>query len=243
MNTPSEMCAYWLPAINFALDGAPIPYRPVGHHAMNIVLPPGDPTIGILGVCIAEASLLDRLASLVSAYYIFVGIFAGISKAAGPCMEDKSLEDWPYIPLLFIWTLPVIYIRIRKGRVVDRMPGVLGGRIPVAIPSPVIINTRRAHTAITALASVALPCRIFLPEQISDKEHAQDHDSSYCSHRFPTIFVLNFKPFLHNLSTDENVSVLLVPEARTHHIVYNRIPLTLPHTWVKWSQRPFPART
>ncbi|RIB24453.1 hypothetical protein C2G38_2069984 [Gigaspora rosea] len=78
--------------------------RPVGHHAIKIK--PNETQDGIIKDWIA---LLDRLSSLVSAYYILVGIFAGIFKAAGPCMSDSSLQDWPYIPLLLIWTLRCNY--------------------------------------------------------------------------------------------------------------------------------------
>ncbi|CAG8516466.1 22351_t:CDS:2 [Racocetra persica] len=90
--------------------------RPVGHHAKRL-----DPTYEqseILNNWVAEASLLDRLAS---AYYILVCIFVGISKAAGPCMKDNSLEDLPFILLLFIWTLPIIYVKIRNGKVVYKL--------------------------------------------------------------------------------------------------------------------------
>ncbi|CAG8584368.1 5364_t:CDS:1 [Cetraspora pellucida] len=93
--------------------------RPVGHYAMKI--DPYDSQRKVIEDWVAEASLLDRLSSLVSAYYISVGIFVGIFRATRPCIEDKSLQDWPYIPLLFIWTLPVIYIRLKNGRVVDKV--------------------------------------------------------------------------------------------------------------------------
>ncbi|CAG8621593.1 12409_t:CDS:2, partial [Dentiscutata heterogama] len=112
----------------------------------------------ILDNWVAEASLLDRLASLVSAYYILIGIFVGISKAAGPCMEDNSLEDWPFIPTLFIWTLPIIYLRIKNGKVVDRVsPELLINPIPVKDLSLDKLYNKKTHVAITALASVTLP--------------------------------------------------------------------------------------
>ncbi|CAG8730971.1 1340_t:CDS:1, partial [Cetraspora pellucida] len=85
-----------------------------------------------------------------------------ISKAAGPCMDDKSLEDWLYLPLLFIWTLPIIYIRIRKGRVVDRvLEGLLcdlpntGQIVPIPVADLPLNNhhNKQSHAAITALAA------------------------------------------------------------------------------------------
>ncbi|CAG8648612.1 11317_t:CDS:1, partial [Racocetra persica] len=163
-NIPSEMCAYWLSAEYFDFEGNLIDYLPVGHHAMQ--LNPTANQIAIINNWVAEASLLDRLSSLVSLYYIFVGIFAGISKAAGPCIEDKSLQDWPYLPLLFIWTLPVIYVRIRNGRVVDRVlqghlhnPQDTGQIVPIPVATFQLqdLHNKKAHAAITALASVTLP--------------------------------------------------------------------------------------
>ncbi|CAG8614251.1 18995_t:CDS:1, partial [Racocetra fulgida] len=130
--------------------------RPVGYHAMR--LHPTSEQRAIFTNWVANASLLDRLASLASAYYILVGIFAGISKAAGPCMEDNSLEDWPFIPLLFIWALPIIYVRISNGKVVYKLS-------EDSFPDQSILVTdfdvkdrhkKKLHVAITALASVAL---------------------------------------------------------------------------------------
>ncbi|CAG8673252.1 1319_t:CDS:2, partial [Cetraspora pellucida] len=64
-----EMCAYWLSAEYFDLGGNQINYMPVGHHAKQL-----NPTIeqaDIITNWVAEASLLDRLSSLSSLYYIF----------------------------------------------------------------------------------------------------------------------------------------------------------------------------
>ncbi|CAG8675102.1 7983_t:CDS:2, partial [Racocetra fulgida] len=130
--------------------------RPVGHHAMKIE--PDEEQKSVINNWVSEASLLDRLSSIVSAYYILVGIFAGITKAAGPCMTDNSLQDWPYIPLLLIWTLSAIYVRIMKGRVVNKVLSEnLKSKIIVKNYTSGEIITIRAHAAITALASIALP--------------------------------------------------------------------------------------
>ncbi|CAG8624244.1 19764_t:CDS:2 [Racocetra persica] len=129
---------------------------PVGHHAKKIE--PDEEQKIVINNWVSEASLLDRLSSIVSAYYILVGIFAGITKAAGPCMTDNSLQDWPYIPLLLIWTLPAIYVRIMKGRVVNKVLSEnLKNKITVKNYTSGEIITIRAHAAITALASIALP--------------------------------------------------------------------------------------
>ncbi|CAG8482343.1 38189_t:CDS:2 [Gigaspora margarita] len=136
--------------------GRPFTGLPVGHYAMKIKA--DEIQKRIMNDWVTEASLLDRLSSLVSAYYILVGIFAGIFKAAGPCMSDSSLQNWPYIPLLLIWTLPAIYVRIKNGKVVNKvLPECLGNKIIIKNYKQGKIKTKRAHVAITAFASVALP--------------------------------------------------------------------------------------
>ncbi|RIB24389.1 hypothetical protein C2G38_2070119 [Gigaspora rosea] len=130
--------------------------RPFGHHSMKLKLNKSQKRI--LKDWIAEASLLDRLLLGVSAYYILVGIVAGISKAAGPCTDDKSLQDWPYIPMLFIWTLPVIYVRIRKGKVVSKvLPKRLKNRIIVVKYNTEIAKTKRNWVFVIFCVSLFLP--------------------------------------------------------------------------------------
>jgi hypothetical protein len=96
---------YWLTSDHFTIksdegdieskgDLQAIRFRPFGHHAMLKKLT--NKQKEQLDECIAEASILERLSSLASAYYIFVGIFSGIFRAFGPC-------TMPYIPLLFAW--------------------------------------------------------------------------------------------------------------------------------------------
>ncbi|CAG8815170.1 13025_t:CDS:1, partial [Dentiscutata erythropus] len=136
-------------------------YRPVGHKAMRIILPDGpqdpkDPQnliINTLKDCVAEASLLDRFASFVSAYYIFVGIFIGIAGAT-QCIEDK--QDWPYIPLLFIWNLPVIYFRIKYGLVVIKEP-IFNGRLFVESYKECELSDKQKYVLFVALISILLP--------------------------------------------------------------------------------------
>ncbi|CAG8477282.1 4863_t:CDS:1 [Acaulospora morrowiae] len=122
------MCVYWLPhtsfkmirestnrfAINEGGDNTyePIPYRVFGYHARELVLT--DEQRNILNGCIAEASALDRLASVASAYHIMVGIFSGLSRIVGTCIK----QDWPHIPMSLAWILPAIYVRVIYGKVV-----------------------------------------------------------------------------------------------------------------------------
>ncbi|CAG8792580.1 10069_t:CDS:2, partial [Dentiscutata erythropus] len=130
--------------------------RPFGHHAMKIK--PNKSQKHILKDWVSEASLLDRLLMGVSAYYIVVGIVAGISKAAGPCTDDKSLQDWPYIPILFIWTLPVIYVRIRNGKVVSKvLPKRLKSRIIIVRYNTANVKTNRNWAFIIFCVSLFLP--------------------------------------------------------------------------------------
>ncbi|KAF0488407.1 hypothetical protein F8M41_022288 [Gigaspora margarita] len=104
--------------------------RPFGYHVMKIK--PNKSQKRILEDWIAKASLLDRLLLCFSAYYIIISVIAGIAKAIRPCTQDNALEDWPYIPILFIWTLPVIYVRMFKGKVVSKvLPERLKNRITI----------------------------------------------------------------------------------------------------------------
>ncbi|RIA85798.1 hypothetical protein C1645_781140 [Glomus cerebriforme] len=118
---PISMSTYWLASDQFIKNGNKIPFRPVGHYSMEIAAKEQDEiVIKLLNECIAESSVLDRLSSLASAYYIFVGVLAGITKAIriGPCTE----EDWPYLPLALAWTLPAIYKRVFGGKMVVNDP-------------------------------------------------------------------------------------------------------------------------
>ncbi|RIA91707.1 hypothetical protein C1645_736908 [Glomus cerebriforme] len=116
-----EMCAFWLTSDCFIhVDGREIPYRPFGHHAMKLVFSPV--LKKRINDCISEASVLDRLSSLASAYYILVGIFVGIARAAGLVGSSCTVKDWPYIPLALAWTLPAICVRVFNGRVVFKDP-------------------------------------------------------------------------------------------------------------------------
>src|ERR1700722_8698897 len=107
-NDSIAMSTYWLTSDQFMIrNECGISYRPFGHYAMEIEANDQDETvIKLLNECMAEASVLDRLSSLASAYYILVGIIAGLIKAIhiGPCNE----EDWPYLPLALAWTVPAI---------------------------------------------------------------------------------------------------------------------------------------
>ncbi|CAI2187870.1 19088_t:CDS:2 [Funneliformis geosporum] len=143
-------CTYWLPSDCFITNnGAKITYRPFGAHAMNIS------QVALMDACVAKASVLERLSSLVSFYYIIVGIFSGIARVAGPSV----CVDWPYIPLALSWTLPAIYRRtFRKNLVVRDPKNILDGeKIIVSNHDPVDMSNQFARVAFTALFSIGVP--------------------------------------------------------------------------------------
>ncbi|RIA85726.1 hypothetical protein C1645_857342 [Glomus cerebriforme] len=115
----AALCLYWLPSNYF--EGqyhTAIRYRPVGIRSMT----PSPNELQRIRTeirrCTARASVLERLSSLVSAYYIIVGIIAGISRVTEPVI----CEDWPYIPLLLSWTIPAIYKRVAWGNLMVKNP-------------------------------------------------------------------------------------------------------------------------
>src|SRR4051794_25602049 len=142
---PVAMSTYWLPSSYFVQDdGRAIYYRPVGHHAKDIQ--PNPEVRRILESWSAEASVLDRLSSVVSVYYILLGAIAGLYRAkTGPCMYNNSYEEWPYVSLALVWTLPAICVRIKKGRIVDKMlPELLVSGVTVRnYTSPSIVKSKR----------------------------------------------------------------------------------------------------
>ncbi|GBB88026.1 hypothetical protein RclHR1_14540005 [Rhizophagus clarus] len=120
-----EQCLYWLPAefFRYRKPNAVNPlnevrYRPVGFHTKVLEQPEQQRIYTEIKRCTARASVLERLSSLVSAYYILVGIIAGISKVT----TLFDCEDWPFIPLLLAWTIPAICKRIIWGNLVVKNP-------------------------------------------------------------------------------------------------------------------------
>lgn len=182
-----EKAIYWLKSDDFIIKGVKgeegkddktISFRPFGHHSMKKMLTE-EQELQMAG-CVAEASILERLSSLASAYYIVIGIFSGkcsntfqtfticdlaiisylfavtsgIYRALGPC----TVEDWPYIPLSLAWALPVVYKRVVTGRVVFIDPRKkLKGQIIVEPLDQDEASTLAAHVSITWLASTLVP--------------------------------------------------------------------------------------
>ena len=121
-NDKLKMSSYWLEAENFVINGVNLAYKPFGCHAKRIMqgnlTPVQQKIIKKCEGCAAEASILDRFSSVVSIYYIIVGIVAGLSRVFGPCVR----EDWPYIPLALAWTLPAVFKRIWGGIMIVHDP-------------------------------------------------------------------------------------------------------------------------
>jgi hypothetical protein len=160
---PVAMSAYWLPSDHFVQDEEIIRYRPVGHHAK--VIQPNPKKKKILESWVAEASVLERLSSVVSIYYILLGVILGIFRPiTDSCIPNNAYEEWPYIPLALIWTLPAICIRVKVGRVVDKVfperLALLDGIIVSDHPS---LKAQRIRTFFTALASIILPWVVIIP--------------------------------------------------------------------------------
>ncbi|CAG8852637.1 41325_t:CDS:2, partial [Gigaspora margarita] len=117
MNDEKTMCVYWLSSSHFIEENGDISSRrPVGHHSKYTLFI--SEQIECVNECIAEASLLDRFSSIVSAYYILVGIFVAMYRMLGPCTP----QDWPYFPLSLTWTLPAIYKRVYGGKIIVNDP-------------------------------------------------------------------------------------------------------------------------
>ncbi|CAG8722358.1 12342_t:CDS:2, partial [Dentiscutata heterogama] len=136
--------------------------RPVGHYTMVV-----DPTTEQkerMGHCVSDPTLLERISSGVSFYYICAGIIVGISRIIGPCSE----EDWPYIPLAMAWTIPAVLKRIRGGKIVIKDPRkVLLENEQIFVKKHLETdiddkNNTDAHVFITALASIVFPWIVVL---------------------------------------------------------------------------------
>ncbi|CAG8596774.1 1_t:CDS:2 [Paraglomus occultum] len=117
-----NISAYWLPEDKFRAPNCEenqfVNVWPFGFRVKSLDFSEVPDIRKRLTECIANISFLDYSSCYVAAYFIFVGILTSIYRAVGPCQE----QDWPAIPLLLSWTLPILFFRIRKGKVVVKNP-------------------------------------------------------------------------------------------------------------------------
>ncbi|CAG8730222.1 16813_t:CDS:2, partial [Dentiscutata erythropus] len=145
----------------FARGTHSIPFRPVGVHSMKFE--PTESQSKAFSEAVAETSVLERLSSLISAYYILVGWAMAILKI----VVTQKCNDWPYIPISLTWTLPVIYKRAVYGRLVFKDVTVelnkLGQNdkdemiIQVSPLEPHDLTKKRVLVAIAAFISIVVP--------------------------------------------------------------------------------------
>ncbi|CAI2177103.1 8810_t:CDS:1 [Funneliformis geosporum] len=127
-NDETSLCCYWLEAKyfisignhdeeTFKIEG--LPYRPIGIHYKSLIRGQFTKEMkNIIEECTAQASVLERLSSLPPAYYMGLGIFAGISRLVVP----RDCEYLPHITLALSWTFPAIFRRIFGGILVVKDP-------------------------------------------------------------------------------------------------------------------------
>lgn len=126
-----KLCIYWLSSKYFQTEEEngqgegglkQLYHRPVGVYAMSVSEDQDNynDIKDIINRCTARTSVLERLSSLVSIYYIVVGVIAAISRTTG----QFSCEDWPYISLLLSWTIPAVFKRAFSGTLVVKDPDV-----------------------------------------------------------------------------------------------------------------------
>lgn len=161
-SSKADQCIYWLPSDYFECEKNngqryTIAFRPIGIHGKILELNEKQRICEEIKRCTARASVLERLSSLVSAYYIFAGIIAGVSRVTKPAV----CEDWPYIPLLLSWTIPSIYKRIIWGNLIVKNPKIeMAGLRPIKlkeVDDEEIKNHKRFTVTFTAFVSIFFP--------------------------------------------------------------------------------------
>ncbi|CAG8676210.1 11543_t:CDS:1, partial [Racocetra persica] len=117
-NKETSIFAYWLPSERFITDNnGKVRNIPFGYHykaISNLTKTQKE----CIKECIAEASILERLSPLVSAYYIIISLLSGIARVFSP----GACTDWPYISVLLAWTIVVVYKRSICGKILVKSP-------------------------------------------------------------------------------------------------------------------------
>ncbi|GBC10632.1 hypothetical protein RclHR1_00980009 [Rhizophagus clarus] len=165
------LCIYWLSSQHFRIqtdeeqnkeqkdgveqqedegqDDDKLQYRPIGIHTMPVM---DQQNIMVhINRCTTRASVLERCSSLVSIYYIAVGVIAAISRTTG----QFSCEDWPYISLLLSWTIPAVFKRAFSGTLVVKDPSIEFNQIQITINQETGSKSHKVAT-VTLVAFVAI---------------------------------------------------------------------------------------
>ncbi|RIA83607.1 hypothetical protein C1645_833544 [Glomus cerebriforme] len=153
-------CIYWLTSDHFVVTGKAETkiekalYRPFGVYTMTLNKDKNNNLMTYVERCTAKVSVLERLSSLISTYYIIIGIMAGISLVTG----SNTCEKWPYIPLLLSWTIPALCRRVFSGDLVVKDPNIEFNNVQIImdINSSDRIHKRFTVTA-TAFISIVYP--------------------------------------------------------------------------------------
>ncbi|CAG8710264.1 4143_t:CDS:1, partial [Racocetra persica] len=99
-------CIFWLLPKYFVIKGTSTSpeYRPVGFYTMKVSENQDKAFRKKIELCTAKALVIERFSTLVSVYYIIVGIIAGVSRV----LETVLCQDWPYISILLSWTISAL---------------------------------------------------------------------------------------------------------------------------------------
>ncbi|CAG8708869.1 1975_t:CDS:1 [Funneliformis caledonium] len=148
------ICIYWISSDKFIQQNQHLSRRPIGIHTMEIT----ELDKGTFRQCTGRASVLDRISSLVSVYFIVVGVIAGLSRLHKPPNEEPC-EDWPYIPILLFWTIPATIKRACWGNLIFKDPNQIFrvNEITVQDIGPNRKNHLKVTVTLTAFVSIFLP--------------------------------------------------------------------------------------
>ncbi|CAB5203005.1 hypothetical protein RhiirA5_383110 [Rhizophagus irregularis] len=163
---PESRCIYWLQADFFTnVFGKSLNYRPFGVRSLTLSKNQKHTLKTYVDRCTAKASVLERLSSLLPAYYIIVGISAGISMVT----ESVVCDEWPFIPLLLSWTIPAVWRRGISGILIvkdpneefkyEQDPNIELQKVEILMdqPNDDYRYRKRRTVALTAFASIVYP--------------------------------------------------------------------------------------
>ncbi|CAG8672145.1 2481_t:CDS:1 [Funneliformis mosseae] len=161
-------CLYWLSSNYFKLKNNEdsndngthyLKYRPFGFYAMKLNKDDKEQNERInkyVKRCTANLPVLERISLFITSYYIIFGVIEGVSMMYGKIF----CEEWAYLPLLFSWTIPVIWKRGKYGVQVVIDPKLVFKNIQIIVdenPTNKFPFKKRVTVTITALLSIVYP--------------------------------------------------------------------------------------